>query len=701
MYAHFYHLSENPFNLTPDPKFHYINESTREALAAVLYGIKSRKGFLTLIGEAGTGKTTLLRRIVDEIEGETRVVFVFNPGVSFDELLEYLCMELGIRAEGGGRLQLIEKLNRFLLEQLTEGHNVVVIIDEAQTLDDGVLEELRLLSNLETSKEKILQIVLSGQPELEEKLRRPNLRQLRQRIGVRATLKPMRSDEIRAYVETRLRSAGGQKAELFTAPALLRCWKASQGIPRVINVICDNAMMVAFAEGSDRITVSVMNAAIRDLDGLSRSEAWLDDLRQYLTGPALRYGAIAVAVIIAAFAIGRGGLPGSSAPFTAPAPSTSTAAAPRSSEPATVAAQPPAPPVVPVRETPPPAPVAVAPVPPPIPSTDPSPTPPAGGSPALSGGLPPAVGSATEATREVVPPTLPLGVPGAASSSVLTPPQGTAVTARPGGPGDELGESVKSSVRRAEEKARSTAARLYGGDPAVPPVDVVDPTSAEALPGLLAAQAAEQEEEARRRADEEARALAAEAARPVEPIVPAPRLPAEAPPSMAAAPSGLAGGLETVASLSGGAARLPKSGEKPVVGRHVRVTRGDTVWAIAMQYYGTVDSSVLTEIFRHNPGIRNAHQLPVGGDVFVPFLKPEHMVDPVQGGGYRVLVAESPEAGEIARASSWAASRLPGRELRTTTKGRDNPVRMVYATGFTGREAALAAARQLLGPGSQ
>ena len=120
-----------------------------------------------------------------------------------------------------------------------------------------------------------------------------------------------------------------------------------------------------------------------------------------------------------------------------------------------------------------------------------------------------------------------------------------------------------------------------------------------------------------------------------------------------------------------------------------------------MQYYGTVDSSVLTEIFRHNPGIRNAHQLPVGSDVFVPFLKPEHMVDPVQGGGYRVLVAESPEAGEIARASDWASSRLPGRELKTTSKGKDNPVRMVYATGFTGREAALSAARQLLGPGAQ
>ena len=144
MYAHFYQLAENPFNLTPDPKFHYINESTREAMAAILHGLKGRKGFITLIGEAGTGKTTLLKRILDEIEGETQVVFVFNPGVSFDELLEFICMELGISTDGRRRLQLIERLNAHLLAQLTAGRNVVVMIDEAQTLDDDVLEELHV-----------------------------------------------------------------------------------------------------------------------------------------------------------------------------------------------------------------------------------------------------------------------------------------------------------------------------------------------------------------------------------------------------------------------------------------------------------------------------------------------------------------------------------------------------------------------------
>jgi len=301
MYAHFYHLAESPFNLTPDPKFHYINESTREAMASILHGINSRKGFISLIGEAGTGKTTLLKRIVEEIEGETLVVFVFNPGVSFDELLEFICAELGIATESRRRLALLDKLNDFLLEQLTEGRNVVVMIDEAQTLEDGVLEELRLLSNLETSKEKILQILLSGQPELEEKLRRPGLRQLRQRIAVRASLKPMRPDEIGPYVETRLRSAGADRNDFFTPAALRKIWNASKGIPRVINVICDNAMMIAFADGKRRITTAVTNEAIQDLQGVAAARGLLDGLRAWIAMPSVRYaaaGIVALALVL-------------------------------------------------------------------------------------------------------------------------------------------------------------------------------------------------------------------------------------------------------------------------------------------------------------------------------------------------------------------------------------------------------------------
>lgn len=678
MYAHFYHLSENPFNLTPDPKFHYINESTREALASILYGIKSRKGFLTLIGEAGCGKTTLLRRIVDEIEGETRIVFVFNPGVSFDELLEYLCMELGIRAEARGRLHLLEKLNSFLLQQLTEGRNVVVIIDEAQTLEDDVLEELRLLSNLETSKEKILQILLSGQPELEEKLRRPNLRQLRQRISVRATLKPMRSDEIRAYVETRLRGAGSEKAELFTTAALLRCWQASSGIPRVINVICDNAMMVAFAEGKDRISVSVMNAAIRDLDGQTRTEAALRTIREAAALPLVRYGALAAAVLVAAFVLGRG-LP----------------AMPGAGE---VAATP----SVPVED----APVQVAKVDEPFPVRDRKPRDrkerpePAGQASVASEPAPVVAPPAVAVPAPVVPPPPVAPVPEPPAAALPSPPVvPVAPVPDPLLYGDPLAEVVPpapvpaqpavdvmtGSVRRAEDLARSTAARMYGMEAPEPP----SPESAVS------------DGEESLRPVEDAEAMAAEALRQREAMAslspPVKGLAPEAPPSVAPAPSGLAGGLESVASLSGGAAKVPKVGGKPVVGRHVRVTRGDSVWAIAMQYYGTVDSAALTEIFRHNPAIKNAHQLPVGADVFVPFLGPEQMIAPAQGGGYQVLVAESTEAAQIERASAWASSRLPSSKLRTVSKGKGTPVRMVYATGFQGRDSAIDAARKLLG----
>lgn len=729
MYAHFYHLSENPFNLTPDPKFHYINESTREALAAILYGIKSRKGFLTLIGEAGTGKTTLLRRVVDDIEGETRVVFVFNPGVSFDELLEYLCMELGIRAEARGRLHLLERLNAFLLQQLTEGRNVVVIIDEAQTLADEVLEELRLLSNLETSKEKILQIVLSGQPELEEKLRRPNLRQLRQRIGVRATLKPMRADEIRAYVETRLRTAGGQKVELFTNPALVRCWQASQGIPRVINVICDNAMMIAFAEGADRISVAVMNAAIRDLDGQTPSEAAWRTVRDTLSMPAVRYGAIGVAVLAASFVWGRGGF---SLPRFSPAPlevarerpreAIAPSASPEGTErtrkhrlrrdrvetgvdaPAAVV-------VEPAVETPPAealaagepeanrlpvAGVAGAPVPP-------EPTLPAGAPPSASpaGGVGPAVSPAAPGSAVMAPPLAAApsmaGVPPAASSAPVvanvpaaaapaTPPSAPAPVApatppsapEPAAP---LADVMTGSVRRAEMMARSAAARLYGGEVEVPegPTVSVPPPEERAAPAL--------------RGRSEAEALAEEAMRaPVAPLEQA------APPSMAAPPPGLAGGLESVASLRGATAPAPRrlSGPPPV-GRHVRVARGDTVWAIAMQHYGTVNSAALTEIFRHNPKIKSAHQLDVGSDVFVPFLGAEQMVSAAGGGGYQVLLAETTDPKQVERASAWAAAKVPGHQLRTVTKGKGGAVRMVYATGFSDRSSALQAAKSLLG----
>src|SRR3954453_17296756 len=210
MYPGFFGFREKPFNLTPDPNFLYQNASYREALAALHYGIAERKGFVTLIGEAGTGKTTLLRRLLAELGPETRSVLVLNPSVAFEDLLAFILTDLGRPpAPGKPQLEMLEALNAELLDTLARGGNVVVLIDEAQDLGIGVLEELRLLSNLETAKEKILQFVLAGQPELDEILERRELRQLRQRIAVFARLRPLARREVEAYVAARIEAAGG------------------------------------------------------------------------------------------------------------------------------------------------------------------------------------------------------------------------------------------------------------------------------------------------------------------------------------------------------------------------------------------------------------------------------------------------------------------------------------------------------------
>lgn len=191
MYEAFYGFREAPFRVTPDPRFLYRNPCYEEACAALVYGIEQRKGFLSLVGEAGTGKTTLLRYLLDSVGPSTRTVLLLHPTVSFDEILEYILTELGIPVDGGRKLVLLQRLNEFLLEHTRAGGNAAIVIDEAQDLDARVLEELRLLSNLETGTEKILQILLAGQPELERKLAQTDLRQLRQRIALHVRLRTL------------------------------------------------------------------------------------------------------------------------------------------------------------------------------------------------------------------------------------------------------------------------------------------------------------------------------------------------------------------------------------------------------------------------------------------------------------------------------------------------------------------------------
>jgi len=265
MYCEFYQMRERPFSVTADPKFLYLNARYREALASLHYGITQRKGFITLIGEAGTGKTTLLKKLLDDLDSKTRTVFVFNTNVSFDEILEYIFAEFDLPTHNGKRLYMLQRLNGFLLEELRNGRNVALLIDEAQDLDYSVLEDLRLLSNLETAKEKILQIVLSGQPELGQKLANPGLRQLRQRIAINCRLLPLAREEITQYIGSRLTAAGGTDPHLFTRDAEERIYEISTGIPRLVNIVCDNALVIGYALGKKRITADVVSEAAADL----------------------------------------------------------------------------------------------------------------------------------------------------------------------------------------------------------------------------------------------------------------------------------------------------------------------------------------------------------------------------------------------------------------------------------------------------
>jgi type II secretory pathway predicted ATPase ExeA len=264
MYASYFGLTEPPFNITPDPRFLYLNACYQEALAALAYGIDARRGFVSVVGEAGTGKTTLLRHLLDSLAPSTRTVLLLNPTVSFDEILEHILTELGIPTEGGRKLAFLQRLNDFLIEHTRAGGNVALLIDEAQDLAPDVLEELRLLSNLETAREKIIQIVLAGQPELEAKLADPRLRQLRQRVTLPIHIRALSPAEVAAYVHTRLARVGGADPDLFAPAALQAIAELSHGIPRLVNVLCDAALLATFVAGKKQVTRDLVEDTWRD-----------------------------------------------------------------------------------------------------------------------------------------------------------------------------------------------------------------------------------------------------------------------------------------------------------------------------------------------------------------------------------------------------------------------------------------------------
>jgi len=249
MYKSFYGLKENPFNVNPDPRFLYLTKQIEEALTGLMYGIQTRKGFITLAGEVGTGKTTLVNRLLDWLhQRRVRTAFLFNSRMNSSQLFDFILAEFDIPCESKSKSQQLLKLNHWLLERYRLGETVVLIIDEAQNLTYPVLEEIRLLTNLETATEKLLQIVLSGQPELEEKLKLPQLRQLRQRIMLRCRTSALSQEQTQEYIAERLRIAGASGEPIFSSKAIETIHVYSLGIPRVINLLCEHSLVSAFVD---------------------------------------------------------------------------------------------------------------------------------------------------------------------------------------------------------------------------------------------------------------------------------------------------------------------------------------------------------------------------------------------------------------------------------------------------------------------
>lgn len=286
IYQDYFGLSEKPFDLTPDPKYLYLSPKHKEVLAHLVYGIQENNGFLKIVGEVGTGKTMICRTFLRELHAGFSIAYIFNPGIDELELLQTINSELGLASESSSKKKLMDILNRFLLEERKKGHRVVVIIDEAQDLLPSVLEQLRLLSNLETETEKLIQIVLIGQPELDKVLAEESLRQLKQRITIQWELLPLNLEETRGYIQHRLNVALGKGKVELTRSGTELIFRYAKGIPRMINVISDRALLIAYTQNTKTINCKIIRHAVKDIGGLKPSVSWVDRFWKFVV-PAI------------------------------------------------------------------------------------------------------------------------------------------------------------------------------------------------------------------------------------------------------------------------------------------------------------------------------------------------------------------------------------------------------------------------------
>ena len=298
MYEAFYGFREKPFNLTPDPKYLYLSAKHSEAFAHLEFGLRERGGFVVITGEVGTGKTTLCRYFLERLDENTESAFILYPALTAVELLQAVCDDLGIKEKGSTAKEWVDILHRFLLESRAHGKNIVFVLDEAQNLDSKVLEQIRLISNLETTTEKLIQIVLTGQTELSDLLARDELRQLAQRVTARYHLGPLNREEASDYIRHRLGVVGGAGKVAFTPAALKEIHRFSKGIPRLINLVCDRALLAGFVTNRREIDRPIARRAVKELENIpsgARPKSWFQSWQSRGAVAALVLAALALA----------------------------------------------------------------------------------------------------------------------------------------------------------------------------------------------------------------------------------------------------------------------------------------------------------------------------------------------------------------------------------------------------------------------